>query len=88
MQDQFDSEFLYPFFRTIFKSIRTNVDFETLRGVGYEMAVSDELMFETLRLPFDDAYTELNVDGAYALLPAFEKNRILLRQALYGKDVS
>ncbi len=88
MQDQFDSEFLYPFFRTIFKSIRTNVDFETLRGVGYEMAVSDELTFETLRLPFDDAYTELNVDGAYALLPAFEKNRILLRQALYGKDAS
>ena len=88
MQDQFDSEFLYPFFRTIFKSIRTNVDFESLRGVGYEMAVSDELTFETLRLPFDGAYTELNVDGAYAILPAFEKNRILLRQALYGKDVS
>lgn len=86
MQEQFDSEFLYPFFRTIFKSIRTNVDFETLRGVGYEMAVSDELTFETLRLPFDDAYTELNMDGAYALLPAFEKNRILLRQALYGKE--
>ena len=86
MQDKFDSEFLYPFFRTIFKSIKTNVDFETLRGVGYEMAVSDELTFKTLRLPFDDAYTELNVDGAYALLPAFEKNRILLRQALYGKE--
>ncbi len=86
MQDKFDSEFLYPFFRKIFKSIKTNVDFETLRGVGYEMAVSNELTFETLRLPFDDAYTELNVDGAYALLPAFEKNRILLRQALYGKE--
>ena len=86
LQDQFDSEFLYPFFRTIFKSIRTNVDFETLRGVGYEMAVSDELTFETLRLPFDDAYTELNMDGSYAILPAFEKNRILLRQALYGKE--
>jgi LCP family protein required for cell wall assembly len=86
MQGKFDSEFLYPFFRTIFKSIRTNVDFETLRGVGYEMAVSDELTFETLRLPFDDAYTELNMEGAYAVLPAFEKNRILLRQALYGKE--
>ena len=86
MQDQFDSEFLYPFFRTIFKSISTNVDFETLRGVGYEMAVSDELTFATLRLPFDDAYTELNVDGAYAILPEFEKNRILLKQALYGKE--
>ncbi len=86
LQAQYDSEFLYPFFRTIFKSISTNVDFETLRGVGYEMAVSEELTFATLRLPFDDAYTELNVDGAYALLPAFEKNRILLKQALYGKE--
>jgi LCP family protein required for cell wall assembly len=86
MQEQFDSEFLYPFFRTIFKSIRTNVDFETLRSVGYEMAVAEELTFATHRLPFDGSYTELNVDGAYALLPAFEKNRILLRQALYGKD--
>ena len=87
MQDRFDSEFLYPFFRTIFKSIRTNVDFDTLREIGIEMAVASELRFETHRLPFDDAYTELNVDGAYALLPAFEKNRILLRQALYAKDV-
>ena len=86
LQEQYDSEFLYPFFRTIFKSISTNVDFETLRGVGYEMAVSDELTFTTLRLPFDDAYTALNVDGAYAVLPEFEKNRILLKQALYGKE--
>lgn len=86
LQEQFSSEFLYPFFRTIFKSISTNVDFETLRGVGYEMAVSDELTIATLRLPFDNAYTELNVDGAYALLPSFEKNRILLRQALFGKE--
>lgn len=86
LQDQFDSEFLYPFFRTIFKSIRTNVDFETLRGVGYEMAVAEDLTFATQRLPFDGSYTELNADGAYALLPAFEKDRILLRQALYGKE--
>ncbi len=86
LQEQFDSAFLYPFFRTIFKSISTNVDFETLRGVGYEMAVSDDLTFTTLRLPFDDAYTELNVDGSYAILPEFEKNRILLKQALYGKE--
>lgn len=86
LQDKFDSAFLYPFFRTIFKSIKTNVDFETLRGVGYEMAVSDELVFSTLRMPFDGAYTALNVDGAYALLPEFEKNRILLKQALYGKE--
>ncbi len=86
LQEKFDSAFLYPFFRTIFKSIKTNVDFETLRGVGYEMAVSDELVFATLRLPFDGAYTALNVDGAYAVLPEFEKNRILLKQALYGKE--
>ena len=86
MQERFDSTFLYPFFRMAFKSISTNVDFETLRGVGYEMAASDDLTFTTLRLPFDEAYTELNVDGAYAVLPEFEKNRILLRQALYGKE--
>ena len=86
LQREFDSEFLYPFFRTIFKRIRTNVDFDTLRSVGYEMAVAEELTFDTRRLPFDDAYTELNVDGAYAILPAFEKNSILLRQALYGKE--
>lgn len=86
MQDQFDSEFLYPFFTTVFRSIRTNVDFDTLREVGIEMAVAEDLGFATCRLPFDDSYTELNVDGAYALLPAFEKNRILLRQALYGKE--
>lgn len=86
LQEQFDSEFLYPFFVTIFRSVRTNVDFESLRGVGYEMAVAEDLTFATHRLPFDDSYTELNADGAYALLPAFEKNRILLRQVLYGKD--
>jgi LCP family protein required for cell wall assembly len=86
LKDQFSSEFLYPFFVTIFRSIRSNVDFETLRSVGYEMAVAGELTFATHRLPFDDSYTELNVDGAYALLPTFEKNRILLRQVLYGKD--
>lgn len=86
MKNKFDSSFLYPFFKMIFKNIQTNVDFYTLREVGIEMSVAEELKFVTLRLPFDDAYTELNVDGAYALLPAFEKNRILLQQVLYGKE--
>ena len=86
MEDKFDSSFLYPFFKMIFKSIQTNVDFYTLREVGIEMSVADDLTFATFRLPFDDAYTEYNVDGAYALLPVFEKNRILLRQVLYGTE--
>ncbi len=84
MKDKFDSSFLYPFFKMIFKSIQTNVDFYTLREIGIEMSVAEDLTFSTIRVPFDDAYTELNVDGAYALLPAIEKNRILIRQALYG----
>ena len=50
------------------------------------MAVAEDLTFATHRLPFDGSYTELNADGAYALLPAFEKDRILLRQALYGTE--
>ena len=88
LQDSFDSSFLYPFCRTVFKNVRTNLDFETLRGVAYEMTVSDDLSFRKVRLPFDDSYTELNLDGAYALLPEFEKNRILLQQALYGKEIA
>ena len=86
MENKFDSSFLYPFFKMIFKNIQTNVDFYTLREVGIEMSVANDLKFATHRLPFDDAYTELNVDGAYALLPAFEKNSILLRQVLYGTE--
>lgn len=87
MQRKFDSSFLYPFFHTIFRSVRSNLDFDSLRDVGYEMAVADDLTFETIRFPFDDSFTELNMDGTYVILPEFEKNRILLQQALYGKEV-
>ncbi len=88
MQEKFDSSFLYPFFHTIFRNVRSNLDFESLRGVGYEMAVAEELTFATVRFPFDDSFTELNMDDAYAILPEFEKNRILLQQTLYGREVN
>ena len=87
MQRKFDSSFLYPFFHTIFKNVRSNLDFVSLRDVGYEMAVADDLTFETVRFPFDDSFTGLNMDGTYAILPEFEKCRILLQQTLYGKEV-
>lgn len=88
LRAKFDSSFLYPFFHTIFRNVRSNLDFESLRGVGYEMAVADDLSFQTVRFPFDDSFTELNMDGSYVILPEFEKCRILLQQALYGKEVS
>ena len=87
MQEKFDSSFLYPFFHTIFKNVRSNLDFTSLRDVGYEMAVAEDLTFVTVRFPFDDSFTELNMDGSYAILPEFEKCRILLQQTLYGKEV-
>ncbi len=84
LRSSFDKAFLVPFFSTIFKNIRTNLDFETLSGIGYEMCMTDALSIKTLRLPFEDSYSEMMLDGAYAILPEFEKNRILLNQALYG----
>ena len=87
LQEKFDSSFLYPFFHTIFRNVRSNLGFEELRGVGYEMAVADDLTIKTVRFPFDDSFTELNMDGSYAILPEFEKCRILLQQTLYGKEV-
>lgn len=86
LRSSFDKTFLVPFFTTVFQSIRTNLDFDTLMGIGYEMVVANELSIVTLRLPFDGAYTEMMLDGAYALLPVMEKNSILLRQTLFGKE--
>ena len=86
LTDTFDKDFLYPFMRMIAKGILTNMDFDSLSGIGYEMCMSDDLKFVTLRMPFDDSFTEMNYDGGYAMLPEFEKNRILLQQALYGKE--
>ena len=86
LRQSFDRNFLRPFFTTIFKSIRSNLDLETLSGIGYEMCMTDALSIKTLRLPFDGSYTEMALDGSYGILPEFEKNRILLKQALYGKE--
>ena len=86
MVDAFDDTFLYPFMHMIFDNIRTNLDYDTLMGIGLEMTMSDELTFRTLRMPFDGAFTETSFDGGYAILPEFEKNRILVMQELYGKE--
>ena len=86
LRETFDKDFLRPFMYMISNGILTNMDFETLAGIGYEMCTSDELSFVTARMPFDDSYTEMTYEGGYALLPEFEKNRILLQQELYGKE--
>lgn len=86
LTDTFDETFLRPFMKVITSGIRSNMDFELLTGIGYEMVMSDDLSFVTLRMPFDDSFTEMTYDGGYAILPEFEKNRILLEQALYGKE--
>lgn len=86
LTETFDETFLRPFMKVVTKGIRSNLDFELLTGIGYEMVMSDDLSFVTLRMPFDDSFTEMTYDGGYAILPEFEKNRILLQQALYGKE--
>lgn len=86
LTETFDETFLRPFMNVVTKGIRSNMDFELLTGIGYEMVMSDDLSFVTLRMPFDGCFTEMTYDGGYAILPEFEKNRILLEQALYGKE--
>ena len=86
LTETFDESFLRPFMNVVTKGIRSNMDFELLTGIGYEMVMSDDLSFVTLRVPFDDSFSEMTYDGGYAILPEFEKNRILLQQALYGKE--
>lgn len=86
LQDTFDRDYLYPFMLLIFQGIRTNMDFEALMDLGHEIVVAEELVFETVRMPYEDSYVELTYDGGYGILPEFEKNRILLRQDLYGKE--
>lgn len=86
LQDTFTSEYLYPFMVTVFEGIRTNMEFEMLVDLGHEVAVASELQFCTIRLPYDDAYSEHTFEGGNILLPSFEKNRILLRQDLYGTE--
>ena len=86
LTDNFDRDYLFPLFTVIFKSIRTNLDFQSISDLGYEIAVANELTVATVRLPFEDSYSEIALDGAYAILPEIEKNKILLRQVLFGKE--
>ena len=85
LTDNFDRSYLFPLFTVIYKCLRTNSDWETISGLGSELAVSNDLVVATIRMPYDDAYSELMLDGAYSILPEIEKNKILLRQALFGK---
>lgn len=86
LQDTFDRDYLYPFMLLVFQGIRTNMDFEALMDLSHEVLVAEELDFETVRLPYKNSYSEFIYDGGYSILPEFEKNRILLRQDLYGKE--
>ena len=86
LTDNFDRDDLFPLFYSIFNAIRTNLDWDTLSGIGYEIAVADELTLVTIRMPFDDSYSEMMYEGAYSILPEIEKNKILLQQALFGKE--
>ena len=86
LTDNFERDYLFPLFTVIFKSIRTNLDFQSISDLGYEIAVANELTVATVRLPFDDSYSEIALDGAYAILPEIEKNKILLQQVLFGKE--
>ncbi len=86
LTDNFDREYLVPLFTIIFKCIRTNFDWDSLFGLGYEVAVANELIVTTIRMPFDDAFSEIMYEGAYSILPEIEKNKILIRQALFAKE--
>lgn len=86
LTDNFDRDYLFPLFTAIFDCIRTNSNWETISAIGYELAVANELTVTTIRLPFDDSYSEIMYDGAYSILPEIEKNKILIRQALFGKE--
>ena len=86
LTDNFDRETLFPLFYKAFNAVRTNLDWETLSGLAYEIAVAEDLTVATIRLPFEDAYNEIALDGAYAILPEIEKNKILLQQVLFGKE--
>ena len=86
LTDNFDRDTLFPLFTKIFDCIRTNLDWDTISGLGYEVAVANELTVNIIRMPYDDSYSEISYEGTYAILPAIEKNKILIRQALFGKE--
>lgn len=86
LTDNFDRYYLYPLLGKIFNCVRTNIDWDTLSDLGYEIAVANDLTVAKVRMPFDDSYSEIMYDGAYSILPEIEKNKILLQQALFGKE--
>lgn len=73
-------------FAKIIKRVRTNLDMEILEGIAKTVIRTDVLSFEGFRLPFDESYTETSQDGAFAVIPEIEKNKLLLEQALYSKE--
>lgn len=73
-------------FAKIIKRVRTNLDMEILEGIAKTVIRTDTLSFEGFRLPFDNSYVETSQDGAFAVIPEVEKNKLLLEQALYAKE--
>lgn len=81
-----DVDQMADLFAKILKRVRTNLDGETLGGIAKEVIRTDVLDFEGFRVPFDESYTETSQEGAFAVIPEVEKNKLLLRQALYSKE--
>jgi len=86
LRENHDRTQMVAIFTSIFQNIRTNIPFDTLAGIGYEMCLAEDLAVVTSRVPFDDSYTETSMDGAFALIPELKKNEILLMQTLYSKE--
>ncbi len=81
-----DVDQMTDLFLKIITRVRTNLDGEILEGIANEAIRTDELGFQGARVPFDDSYTETSQDGAFAVIPEVEKNKILLNQLLYSKE--
>ena len=81
-----DVDQMTDLFLKIITRVRTNLDGEILEGIANKAIRTDELGFQGARVPFDDSYTETSQDGAFAVIPEVEKNKILLNQLLYSKE--
>lgn len=81
-----DLDQMTDLFAKIIKRVRTNLDGEILSGIAKEVIRTDVLAFEGFRVPFDESYTETSQDGAFAVIPEVEKNKLLIQQALYSKE--
>ena len=64
--------------QTALDSLDTNLNTVELLSLGLKALFSDGM--EQFRLPADGAFTE---DGSY-LVPAWEENRNLLKEFIYG----